>query len=179
MTKNEMKLMVRELLTAGTPKSQVFAQLRGKGIKDKHLAFAIASYADPIRCSQHDHEVNVLITIMFVQALIGFLLGYYAGAEIGPNAKWILAIIIASIPLLFAWGFYMHRVTAFHVYIVLTMVQMPNVLKGFSVQPVATTIALVINLSVLAYVYYLRDKLFPDFAFISPKKLKGEYKFSS
>ncbi|MDH4396144.1 MAG: hypothetical protein QE278_10725 [Limnobacter sp.] len=54
MTKNEMKAKVRELLAAGKPKSQVFAQLTGQGVQDWHLDYAIASYADPIRCSQHE-----------------------------------------------------------------------------------------------------------------------------
>lgn len=179
MTKVEMKAKVRELLAAGTPKSQVFAQLRGKDVKDKHVARAIASYADPIRCTQHKLKLNVLIAIMFIQALLGFAFGFAYGMEIGPNAKWVLAGLTAAVPLLFAWGFYRHRVTAFHVYIVLAMVQTPSVMKGFTAEPVETSFAILVHLGVLAYVCYVRDKLFPDFTMITPRKVKGEYTFSS
>jgi hypothetical protein len=30
-----------------------------------------------------------------------------------------------------------------------------------------------------AYVWYVREKIFPDFAFVSPKKVKGKYIFAS
>lgn len=179
MTKIEMKTKVYGLLAAGTPKSQVFEQLKGKGVKDKHLARAIASYADPILCNQHKLKLNALIAIMFIQALLGFAFGFTFGMGIGPNAKWVLAGLTATVPLLFAWWFYRHRVTAFHVYIVLAMIQMPSVMKGFTTEPVETSFAILVHVGVLAYVCYVRDKLFPDFAFIWLKKLKGEYKFSS
>lgn len=98
MDKKEIKAKVRKMLDAGTAKSEVFAHLAGQGVKGSQLAYFIASYADPKRCYLHDRKVNILVTIMFVQALIGFLLGVGIGAAMGPNVKWIVGTLIASIP---------------------------------------------------------------------------------
>ena len=120
----------------------------------------------------------MLITIMFVQAFIAFLFGFGAGIKIGPNAKWITSVVSASIPLLFAFGFYKHFAGAYNAYIVLAIVQMPKALAGLSSNPTATAIVFAINLAVVGYVWYVREKIFPDFAFIGPKKIKGQYVFS-
>lgn len=31
----------------------------------------------------------------------------------------------------------------------------------------------------LVYVWYVRQKIFPDFSFIAPKKIKGQYVFTN
>ena len=41
--------------------------------------------------------MNVLVTIMFIQALIAFFMGFGIGTTIGPNARWILGVLIALI----------------------------------------------------------------------------------
>jgi hypothetical protein len=89
MNKKEIQAQVTDLLSSGIPKSEVFTKLAGKGVKDSQLAHFIASYADPFRCDAHDGKINILITIMFIQALLAALLGFGIGAKIGPNAKWI------------------------------------------------------------------------------------------
>lgn len=178
MNKKEIQAKVRELLVGGTPKAQVFEQLAGQGAKDSQLAYFIASYADPHRCSDHERKVNVLVTIMFIQALIAFFMGFGIGTTIGPNARWILGVLIALIPLAFAWGFYTHRVGAYNAYILLSVIQLPRSFEGFTSSPVATSIAVGLSVGVLAFVWYVRSKLFPDFAFITPKKIKGAYAFS-
>jgi hypothetical protein len=179
MNKKEIQAKVAELLASGTSKSAVFNQLSGQGIKDRQLAHFIASYADPIRCHAHDGKINIIITLMFIQAIIAAFMGIVIGAKIGPNAKWIVPALIALIPLLFAWGFYTHRAWAFNAYILLSIIQLPKSLEGFMASPIASSIGLAISVGMLAYVWYVREKVFPDFAFISPKKLKGEYVFSS
>ena len=178
MNKKEIRTKMRDLLGNGLAKSEVFSQLSNQGLKDSQLAYFIASYADPSRCDEHARKVNILITIMFVQALIAFLVGFGIGIKIGPNAKWIVGALIALIPLLFAWGFYKHRVGAYNAYLILTVVQLPKSFEGFASNPVATSIVLAVNIAVLAFVWYVREKIFPDFTFITPKKIKGQYVFS-
>lgn len=178
MNKKEIQAKVHELLAAGTTKTEVFSQLTDQGVRDRQLAYFIASYADPNRCDDHERKVNLLITVMFIQALIAFFLGFGIGAEFGPTAKWVVGALIALIPLLFAWGFYTHRVGAYNAYILLTIIQLPKSFDGITSSPVATSIAIAVNVAVLAYVWYVREKLFPDFAFITPKKIKGKYVFS-
>ncbi|MEO6146726.1 MAG: hypothetical protein ABIT70_06670 [Sulfuriferula sp.] len=179
MNKKEIQEKIADLLSSGVPKSEVFTKLSGQGVKDRQLAHFIASYADPIRCNTHDKKVNIIITLMFIQALFGALLGFGIGAKIGPNAKWIVPVVIALIPLLLAWGFYKYRAWAFNVYILLLIVQLPRSFEGFSATPIASSIGIAISIGMLAYIWYVREKIFPDFVFISPKKIKGEYIFSS
>ncbi len=177
MNKKEIKAKVSELMSAGTPKAQVFAQLSGQGLKDSQLAYLIAAYPDPVRCDQHSGKVNALITIMLIQTAIVFLLGFGIGAKIGPNAKWIMAVLLAAIPLLFAWGFYTNRVGAYNAYILLSIVQLPKAFEGFTTTPVASSVGAAIGIGLIAFVWYVREKIFPGFAFTAPKKVKGEYVF--
>ena len=178
MNKKEIKASVQNLLEKGTKKSEAFAQLSGQGVKDSQLAYFIASYADPRRCFEHGSKVNGLIMLMFVLALIAFPFGFRIGAQIGPNAKWIFGVFVALITLLFAWGFYRHKVGAYNAYLLLTIVQFPKSFEGFSAIPVATSVGLALNVALLAYIWYVREKIFPGFAFITPKKIKGKYVFS-
>lgn len=178
MNKKEIKNKVNELLASGVAKSDVFAQLSGQGIKDYRLAFYIASYASPRLHEEHAGKVNTLITLMFVQALLAFFMGVVIGAKIGPNAQWVVGAIAASIPLLFAWGFNKNFAGAYNAYILLSIAQLPKQFAGFSDNPIATSIGLSVGLGLLIFVWYVRQKIFPDFAFIAPKKIKGQYVFS-
>ncbi len=178
MKKSEIKAKVNELLSSGTVKARVFAQLSNQGIKDHQLAHFIASYPDPKRCKEHDQKVNILITMMLAQTAIAFWLGFDIGTRIGPNAKWIAGILLASIPLLFAWGFHANRVGAYNAYILLSICQLPKSLEDFSTSPMATSIGIAIGIGIIAFVWYVRENIFPDFAFITPKKFKGQYVFA-
>jgi len=177
MNKTEVKTRVKDLLSSGTTKTEAFAQLTGQGIKDSKLAYIIASYPDPVRCEEHSGKVNVLITVMFIQAVIAFLLGFGIGAKVGPNARWIMGFVIALIPLLFAWGFYANRVGAYNAYIVLSMVNLSKAFNDFSSTPIASSVGIAIGIGLIGYVWYIREKIFPGFAFMAPKKVKGEYVF--
>lgn len=175
MTKNEIKARVIECLSSGVSKSATFEKLSGQGVKDSQLAYLIASYPNQNQCAAQDKKIDALILIMFVQALLVAIIGYSIGAKIGPNAKWIFSGIMMLIPLLFAWGFYKHRVGAYNAYILLSIVQLPQMFKGFSETPVGTSIGVAISISTLALVYFVRWKIFPDFAWLSPVKVKGKY----
>ncbi|WP_085725090.1 DUF3592 domain-containing protein [Pseudomonas sp. R37(2017)] len=177
-SKKEVQEKARELLAAGTAKSEVFSQLSGRGVKDSHLAYFIASYADPIRCYEHDRKVNILITIMLAQALMAFFWGMDIGARMGPTAKWVVGVSMTLIPLFLVWGFYNHRVGAYNAYIILTLPQLPRSLQGFASSPTTTIIALAISIVILAFVWYVRRKIFPDFVFVNPRKINGKYLFT-
>lgn len=177
MDKKQIKAKVTELLSSGVAKSEVFTQLSGLGVKDRVLAYLIAAYADPVRCIEHNGKVNILITLMFILALVYFFIGFGIGTSMGPNAKWLWGGICALIPLLFAWGFYNHKVGAYNTYIVLTLAQSSQSFNGFTSAPIATSIGIAINIALLGYVWYVRDKLFPGFQFTTPKKIKGQYVF--
>lgn len=177
MTKREARAKVAQQLSSGKSKSETFVQLAGQGIKDSQLAYFVASYADPGRCDEHERKVKVLVVLMFIQALFSLVLGLALGAKIGPNAKWIFGAALGMIPLLFAWGFYTDRVGAYNAYIMLGIIGLPKSLEGFSSAPIGTSVSVAIAVGLLAYVWYVRDKIFPGWAFVTPKRVKGQYIF--
>ncbi|MNK52881.1 hypothetical protein D3C87_718270 [compost metagenome] len=160
---------------------------------DLHFTLAKESYEDllakdsPVRCfiflclalpSRVSFLVHILITIMLAQALIAFFLGLDIGARMGPTAKWVMGVSMTLIPLFLVWGFYNHRVGAYNAYILLVLPQFPRALEGFTSSPATTTIALAISIVILAFVWYVRGKIFPDFVFVNPRKIKGKYFFA-
>ncbi len=178
MTKQQVKQKVMELLSAGTPKSAVFKQLAGQGIKDSQLAYYIASYVSPERRYLHNRKVIALVTLMFILAFLGFFVGFVIGVQIGPNAKWILGAISALIPLAFAWGFQTYKAGAYNAYIVLSVIQIPKMLMRTSFAEPSTFVGVLISIAIIAYVWYLRTQLFPDFAWLSPNKKQGQFVFT-
>ncbi|EJM64355.1 hypothetical protein PMI30_03706 [Pseudomonas sp. GM50] len=179
MNKKEAKAKIKDLLSSGVPKSEVFTQLSGQGVKDSLLANLIASTADPYLCLAHDRKVNVIITLMFIQAAFALLIGFSMGSAIGPNARWVVGGLGALIPLLFAWGFYNHLAGAYNAYIVLSIVPAVRQLEGLTSGSISTLIGSAIGIGMLVFVCYVRQKLFPDLVLFTPKKIKGRYVFSS
>jgi O-antigen/teichoic acid export membrane protein len=179
MNSKEVRAKVHDLLDKGNAKAEIFAQLAGQGAKDSRLAYFIASYPDLKRRNELGRKVNILMVIMLAQSLIGFLVGYGLGAETGQVTKWFLGILGALVPLLFAWGFFLPRVGAYNAYVMLAIVQIPRSFAGFQSSPIEVLIAVAMNVAVLAYVWYVRDKLFPDFRFLYPRRNNGKYVFSS
>ena len=91
MNKKEIQAKVPELLVTGTPKVQVFEQLAGRVRRTVNCLFH-RGFTRIHRCSDHERKVNVLVTVMFIQALIAFFMGFGIGTTIGPNARWILGV---------------------------------------------------------------------------------------
>ena len=178
MDKKRLKAKIKELLESGMTKTEVYRQLSTEGVRENQLAYSIASYIDPHLRYIHDGKVNILVSIMLVYAAIGFMTAFNIGAQLGPDTKWVLAGLGALMPLLFAWGFYSYRAGAYNIYLVLTIANLPVSIARLSSSPIDSTISLVIATAMLAYVWYLRGKLFPDFSILAPRKKDGEYVFS-
>jgi hypothetical protein len=179
LDKKEIKQQITRMLEAGRSKTETFQAFSGGAAKDRLLAFWIASYSDQNLYEQHYRKINILITIIFIQALLGAVVGFGLGAAIGPTAALGFAALCGLIPLLFAYGFYRNYAGAYNIYIALSVVQIPRALAHFGEAPVISAIGMGISLAMLAFVWYLRTQLFPDFAFIKPKKVKGQYVFSN
>ena len=133
-----------------------------------------------IRASLHEVEVTLLIAILLVQLLIVWAVCFLYAATQGGTGVWVfIAALSTLIAGSFIYGFYKNKVLAYNIYILLTITQLPQSLKGFADAPGSTAIGLGVTLAVLAYVYYVRYKLFPDYSFIWPNKVKGQYVFSN
>jgi uncharacterized membrane protein len=177
MKRAEIKARVDELMRSGMAKQVVFEQVKGEGAREMQAALAVASYADPARCSRYRAHVRVLLAIMAFQVLMGLAIGWAVGSQIGPIARWVGAVLVMLIPLAFAWGFYSNRAGFYNAYIILSVLQLPNALGGLATDPIATGVAVTLSVAVIAYVAYVRTKLFPDFRFIGPRKVEGRYVF--
>lgn len=179
MKKKEIKAKVDALLGSGVGKTAVFRLLTGHGVRDSLLAHYIASHVDTSEVDEHANKIDRLLWIMYAQALFGVWIGWSLGASYGPVGQGILVALCAGIPLLFAWGFYKNTAGAYNAYILLQIVQLPKAFKDFNAEPVTTLVAVAISVAVLAYVWYVRSKLFPDFLAFTPKKRSGTYVFVS
>lgn len=177
MNKKQIKAKVQALLTAGVGKTAVFRLLSGHGVGDSLLAHYIASHVDVSEVDTHANKIDRLLWIMVAQALLGLWLGWTMAAAWGPVGKGIALLLCAGLPLFFAWGFYKNLAGFYNAYILLQIVQFPKAFKDFNTDPITTLVAGAISLGVLAYVWYLRSKLFPDFLAFSPKKQSGKYVF--
>ena len=179
MEKSEVKQMARELLAAGQGKTATFAQLSGKGMKDKQLATVIASHPDPELTEVHRGKVRVLIVIMLIQAILAFFVGYGIGYKIGPNAPWIASALMTLVPLAFAWAFYTNKAVAYEAYVMLSILGVARTLDGFVTAPASTLAGLITSAALCGFVLYVQSKVFPDLRFLWPRKVNGKFVFSS
>lgn len=177
MNKKQIKAKVNALLTAGVGKTAVFRLLSGHGVRDSLLAHYIASHVDVSEVDEHANKIDRLLWVMYAQALLGVWIGWTMAASWGPVGKGVALLLCAGLPLFFAWGFYKNLAGFYNAYLLLQVVQLPKLFKDFNTDPVVTLIAVAINVAILAYVWYVRSKLFPDFLAFSPKKASGKYVF--
>ncbi|WP_191485051.1 hypothetical protein [Pseudomonas sp. FEN] len=178
MDKKQTRQQAIESLNAGTPKSQIFASLRGGALKDRALAALLANHPDPELYTRHHWKVIGVLAIMILQGLLAAAVGFVLGASIGPTAIWLMPLAFAVIPFLLAYGVYRNHSSYYTVYVLLNVSQFHRAFEGFSEEPITTGIAVLIGFASLVYVLYVKSLLFPDVVFMSPKKIKGQYVFS-
>ena len=175
MDKKEIRARADYMLASGRPRAEVFDLLAGRGLKDSALAYHVAAWPAPDRVEAQHGKVRVLIWVMAAQALLAFALGFGIGLNMSAGARWTMAFLIAAIPLLFAWGFHKNKVGAYNAYLLLSVIQLPRQFDGFSESPIASSLAIAVGLAILGFVAMVRHRLFPDFVWLSPRKVKGRY----
>lgn len=179
MNKKEIHAEVNRRLAQGDSKTVTFKALRGQGVRDAVLANMIASYAEPARVEAHATAVKVLVLITGVQLVMAAMVTFVLSLSMGWLAAVAFTTVVGAFCYLFVWGFRHHRAWAYNVSIFLTVINLHRHFKDFGAAPVMNTLLLLFSLGVLGLTLYLRLKLFPDFVFITPQKIRGEYKFSS
>jgi hypothetical protein len=178
MNKKETVARIEEMLSVGARKQDVFAALSGKGVKDRVLAYRIAAHADPQRCATNRLHIRALVVIACIELMFGILVAFSVGVQISPVAGLFIGAVAAFFGVLFVWGFAKNKANIYNGFILLSLTQLPHAFQGFSTEPGTTAIAVVISLALIAYVWFVRNRLFPDFAFVSPRKMNGRYVFS-
>ncbi|MBI0329899.1 hypothetical protein [Burkholderia plantarii] len=178
MNRKEAKAKVREMLSTGTKKREVFRALSGQGVKDRALAFLIASHLDPRRYADNRIHVRIVIAIACLQLILGLLIGANLGLTRSPLEGFIVGGVVVVVAGLFLWGFATHNAGVYNAFLLLTIVQWARQLREFAGDPGGTAVALGVSIVIFAYVWFVRGRLFPDFAFISPRKAGGQYVFT-
>jgi hypothetical protein len=178
MNRKEIKARVGQLLSEGTTETEVFNRLAGQGVKDRTLAYWIAARPDPQRCHANRGHLLAVRIIAWVQAILAALAGFGAGIHISTVAALIFAAMGMAFGLMFVWAFSKNNVAAYNIYLLLSITQLPRQFSGPGQATAATWIIFLIGVVLFAYIWYVRTRIFPDFNFLSPKKIGGKYVFS-
>ncbi|KWK15524.1 hypothetical protein [Burkholderia stagnalis] len=185
MNKTEAKTSIAAMLSAGSKRSDVLAALSGQGVKDRVLANLIASR--PERCRQNKLHVRLLIALGILQLLYCLWVAYTLAADAASNGPPSTASVVViglflavTVPLslLFIWGFATYRVTIYHAYIALSIAQMPKLIERLATDPGDALKGLAISIALVVYVYFVRNRLFPDYVWFWPRKAQGRYVFA-
>ncbi|AOI94787.1 hypothetical protein [Burkholderia sp. LA-2-3-30-S1-D2] len=178
MNKKEAKTRIAALLSAGARKADVLAELAGQGLKDRVLARLIASRPDPELCRKNKVHTRVLIALGIAQLLISVALAYLILVD-GLNMGAAVLFLALTVPLslLFIWGFATHRVSAYHAFIILSLLQVPKTIADLGRDPSTALPTLGVTVILVGYVWFVRNRLFPDFGWFAPRKVEGRYAF--
>ncbi|RQZ12883.1 permease [Burkholderia sp. Bp9031] len=186
MNKKEARTRIAALLSAGARKADVLAELAGQGLKDRVLARLIASRPDPALCRKNKVHTWILIGLGIAQLLISLVLAYLFSAAanelggagtLGKGLAVLFLVLTVPLSLLFIWGFATHRVGAYHAFIILSLLQLPKILADLGHDPSSALPSLGVTVILVGYVWFVRNRLFPDFGWFTPRKVDGRYAF--
>lgn len=166
--KELIKLMQSEF-DSGDSLQNIFEKYKSEDIKEKKLAYFVGSLKDKILIKKHKIANNILIVLMGLFTIIAALSGYVMGLEVTPNTP-IYWVALAIIPMIFLYGFIKHNHQTYFAYIMLTITQLPKSFNNVGGDIVPDVIGLLISLSTIILVWYLKSKLFPYMGFLGPKK---------
>ncbi len=186
MNRKEAKTRIAVLMSAGTRKADVLADLSGQGLDDRVLAGLIASRPDPERCRKNKVHVRILVALAVVQLANGLTFAYgvaQSGGDLGVSGAlgnglvMLLLALNVLLSLLFVWGFATHRVGAYHAFILLSLVQVPKTIAELGRSPSTALPSLVVTVLLVGYVWFVRNRMFPDYGGFTPRKVEGRYAF--
>ena len=167
-TKDLIKLMQSEF-DSGESLHTIYEKNKNDGIKEKKLAYLVGSLKDASLIKQYKTPNNVLIGAMAIITIISAFAGYYIGLEVTPDTA-IYWSAIAIIPMMFLYGFIKMNYQAYLAYLALTISQFPKLFTNFGADPVFDITGLVVSISVIGLVFYLKINLFPYMSFFGAKK---------
>lgn len=172
MNFKETHVEANRLLSAGVKKKDVFSQLSGRGITNEKLALILAIYADPRRVQANKGLIRALVVIICIQAALGCLVG--ASSDIG----WFWILGGALFHLAIASGIYRNQALAYSGYMLFFLSALHNIFDAFKAAPTSTHVGLALILALTSYAWYVKQRVFPDLAFFSAKKVNNTYVFT-
>jgi len=166
--KELIKLMQSEF-DVGESLQNIYEKYKSEDIKEKKWAYFVGALKDKTLIKKHKIANNVLIVLMGLFTILAALSGYAMGLEVTPNTA-IYWIAVAIIPMMFLYGFIKHNYQTYVAYITLAITQLPKSFSNVGGDIVPDVMGLLISLSTITLVWYLRSKLFPYMGFLGPKK---------
>ncbi len=179
MRKQDIRADIERRIALGEGKSSIFQNLKGQGVSDSVLANLIASHADPALVTQHARCIKGMVVVAWLQLILGVLIGLNLTLEMGSGIGLLLTAFIAGFAYLFVWGFQHHRAWAYNASIMLSIINLPKALNDVSTEPASSVFALALGLAWIAFTWFVRSKLFPDFVVLGPRKVGNTYQFSN
>jgi len=165
----ELIQLMQSDFDSGESLPNIFEKYKNNNVKEKRLAYFVASLKDKSLIEKYKNANKVLVGIMVVLTIFTAFTGYAIGSEVTPESA-LYWTAIAIIPALFVYGFIKINYQAYLVYILLCISQFHKNFVGFGTDMAADIIGLIISISILALVWFLKSKLFPYMGFIGPKK---------
>ncbi len=166
--KELIKLMQSEF-DVGESLQNIFEKYKSEDIKTKKLAYFVGTLKDKALIKKHIIANNILIVLMGLFTILAALSGYAMGLEVTPNTP-IYWVAVAIIPMIFLYGFIKHNYPTYVAYSMLIITQLPKSFHNVGGDIVPNIIGLLISLSTIIFVWYLKSKLFPYMGFLGPKK---------
>lgn len=191
MNRKEARAQIAQMLASGGRKATVFDTLSGRGVADKRLAWMIASHVDPQRAADNRFHAWVLVGVTFLQLVFGLFLMMGFWHRLPGVVDWIALLFLLAWSGLFMYGFLVNRAGTYTAVLLLTVMNAFQRLKGgaHGVQGVhgvhavhsahlgMTLFGWLLSAALFGYVLFVRGRLFPDFAWIGPRKRGGQYVF--
>lgn len=178
MQNAELSHRIATLLQAGRRKQEIYAELRGSAGNDARLAYLLAASASPARKLQLQMKNRALIVVMVLQALLALFAGYAGGQLLGGSASLWMALFYALVPIAFAAGFSRHLAAAFNVYLLYTLIRLPQLLEQAMAGGLLNLWLLLVALLTLLLTWHVRRGLFPDFTVTLQPRRDGSGNFS-
>lgn len=169
MKKKELIRLLQNELDKGKSLSDIFKQNKTENTKEEKLASIVCMLKDSSNLAKYKKLNVFLIIIMAVLTPFTALYGYSIGLE-NELENPIFFCAIAVFPLIFLYGFYKMIYQFYAIYLVLSITQFPQSLKGFGDYPIADTISVLLGILIIFYVWFTKSKLFPYMGFFGPKK---------
>ncbi len=179
MDRKATRKRISELRAQGVSKRDIFQELTGGAYSDKRLAYILASRADPTLVHANRWKIRVMISVAIIQMMLAFLVGWQVGEPVSTGYALMGALVACAVPALTAYGFINHNVAAYNLFIAVSLfqycIQVRDVMHGYNAAWVGVVFATVM----LAFVVFLRHRLFPEIQIIRPTKDgAGQYVFA-
>ena len=173
MNKKELIKTMQSEFDNGEALSNIYEKYKSEDISEKKFATLVASLKDQNLILKHKTANRVLISLMVLITIFTAIAGYGIGVD-AASTNPIYWCAIAIIPMIFLYNFVKVNYQAYLAYVLLSITQFPKSLDNFGAELVTDIIGVALSIFLIAFVWYLKNKLFPYMGFFGVKKGANE-----